>query len=93
MKRIFALFIALAFSLPAHAVDLTISMTAPQAARIAAACGKRMGLVDAQVDPKPRSCDMAEAKAWTIKLWREAVTDSEQEDANKARSLTPFDPS
>lgn len=83
MKSLFAI-LALVISFQAQAVDVTITLTAPQATRVAAACGKRLNL--------GRSCTMVEAKAWTIGLWREVVIDSEREDTNKVLTIEAFEP-
>lgn len=89
MKTIIAILL-LAFSMPALAVDVTITLTTPQAVRVAAACGKILALRDAQ--DQPRACTMPEAKQWLIQFIRHAVTDAEQQDAQKAIVIQTFEP-
>ena len=77
MKRIlFALVLATA-SIPALAVDVSITLTAGHANRFAAACGEIRQLKDTQEPPQPRDCTPAEAKEFIIMLMRRVVVDVE----------------
>ena len=89
MKTLF-LIAVLMFSSSAYAVDITITLTAAQATRAAAACGKTLGLVDG--NQVPRSCTMAEAKAFLIDYLRHIVFDAERQQAQSLITNSAFDP-
>lgn len=75
MKYLVA-FALLAFSLNAYSVDITITLSAGDATRAAAACGKMLQLVDAK--NVPRSCTMAEAKGRIIQHVKQWIEDTER---------------
>lgn len=80
MKKLLALCTFLIFTatpLTAFAVDVTITLTASQAQRFAAACGEVNKLVDNQVPPQPRPCTMAEAKQAIIAGMKRLIIDVE----------------
>lgn len=76
--------------------SLTITYTASEGARFAAALGKAKNLVDAQVPPQPRSATAAECQQFVIERVRQLIVDIEGASANKAALdavvLTPFNP-
>ncbi len=69
---------------------LTIDVTAPQAARMVAAIGAEMNLLDAT--GLPRSATQAEAKLFVVKVLRDIVMAHERRIAEKAISIPGFDP-
>jgi hypothetical protein len=74
---------------------VTITLTAAQATRAAAACGVALNLKDVQVPPQPRPCTMAEAKTFIVGLLRQVVIDVEGRAAEVLRGpvvVPAFDP-
>lgn len=96
MKKTLLAFALLFASFSAQAVDLTITLTAGQATRFAAVCGKIKKLVDAQVPPQPRACTMAEAKTMIVERMRALVVDVEGAELTKQATdavvVPAFDP-
>ena len=94
MKKLLAIAL-LCFATSALAVDVTVSLTAPQATRVAAALGEARGLKDAQ--GAPRSATMAEVKTIIADHLRGFVMQAEksalEEAAIKAVTVPAFDPS
>lgn len=94
MKHLLTI-VLLAFATSALAVDVTVSLTAPQAQRLATAIGKVRNLVDARGDP--RSATMAEVKTIIADHLRGFVMQAEksalEEAAIKAVTVPAFDPS
>lgn len=70
--------------------SITITTTAPQAQRIAAALGGRYTLKDQS--GAVRSATDAEVKAWVIDQLRNLTLDWEREQAVKAITISPLDP-
>lgn len=93
MKRIFTLAL-LCFTTSAIAVDVTVTLTAPQAQRLATAIGKVRNLTDAQ--GAPRSATMAEVKTIVADHLRGFVMQAEkpalEEAAVRAVTVPAFDP-
>ena len=93
MKQLLAIAL-LCFATSALAVDVTVSLTAPQAQRLATAIGKVRNLVDARGDP--RSATMAEVKTIIADHLRGFVMQAEksalEEAAIKAVTVPAFDP-
>jgi hypothetical protein len=71
--------------------DITISMTAEQATRVAAAIGEAMGLKEVDnITPKPAT--LADVKQFTISMWRSYVLQKERQDYLKLQPALPFEP-
>ena len=74
--------------------SMTITTTAPQAARLATAMGATMRLVD-DVTKQPRDATAAEIKAYVVQFLRDTVQHYERNlavQAAAAASVTAFDP-
>ena len=76
-------------------VDVTISLTAPQAARVAAAFGKQLNTQD-MTDPEnpvPRDANMAEVKQQVAQFLKSVVFAQERQAAINAITLEAMEPS
>ena len=72
--------------------SMTITTTAPQAARLAAAMGATMRLVD-DVTKQPRDATAAEIKTYVVKFLRDTVQHYERNQAAQAiPAPSAFDP-
>lgn len=93
MRKLLAIAL-LCFATSALAVDVTVTLTAPQAQRLAAAIGKVRNLTDGQ--GAPRSATMAEVKTIVADHLRGFVMQAEkpalEEAAIKAVTVPAFDP-
>lgn len=93
MKHLLAIAL-FALSTRALAIDVTVSVTAPQATRIAAALGELRGLKDGA--GAPRSATMAEVKQSVADHLRGIVMQVERPKAEKAAidavTVAPMDP-
>lgn len=80
-----------ALALAAGAATVTITTTGAQDARLGPAFGAKLGLTDAQGNP--RNATVAEVKAWIITELQAVVRNYEYEQQQKAISTQSFDPS
>lgn len=96
MKRSILAVALFCFAVAAQALDYTITLTAGEATRIAAAVGKVYGLVDAQVPPQPRSATAAEVKKGLSDVMKQWIQDTEgttlRKQAVDAVVVPAFDP-
>lgn len=95
MKRLlFA--VLLCASMAAQAVDITITVTASESTRMAAAVGKAQNLVDSQTPPQPRAATMTEVKQFLIQRAKQLIIDVEGaaliKQASDAAVIPAFDP-
>lgn len=84
--RIALAIVLISMSFAAQAVDVTITLTAAQSTRFAAACGQTLRLVDAQ--KQPRACTLAESKAFLIEQMKQIVLGIEAMNAAKTAADT-----
>ena len=75
---------------------ISITVTAAQAARAAAALGKAQALKDNAVPPQPRNATAEEVRQFMIGRLRQLIIDVEGAEATKAAQaaivIAPFDP-
>ena len=75
---------------------ITITVTAQQGTRAAAALGKAQSLMDNATPPQPRSATAEEVRLWLIGRLKQLIVDTEGAAAIKAATdavvLTPFEP-
>lgn len=67
-------------------MDYTITITPAEASRLAAAVGERIGAVDAQVPPQPRSATAAEVRQFIVTRMKQLIIDSEGRKMTKSAS-------
>lgn len=96
MKRLLFAVLLCCLSAVAQAVDITITVTAAEATRFAAAVGKAQNLMDSSTPPKPRTATMTEAKDFLIQRARQLIIDVEGsalvKQATDAVVVPLFDP-
>ena len=96
MKKFLVLTLFAVSATSTFAVDITLTLTAGEANRFAAACGEIKQLRDAQVPPQPRPCNVAESKQMVIERLKQIIIDVEGSKLTKqavdAVVIPVFDP-